>query len=202
MTDFQNAYGPDQRCQRTTCITDGPADHLGRAHLDPHDRERFDGNGTSLQAATYKVRSELVALDRVKDAHPDLAEVIDVAIHVSLKEIYFLNSQLAHVRVDADHRVLDASRRALDCEHHGQTIQGLEEQLPFAEQRAERCEKARLALLSGITAFDQFIEGVDNGTRMGQPLPDTATVVESIRGVLRKVHAAHTRAWSTPRKKR
>lgn len=193
----QSTYGPDQVCQRTVCTADGPADHLGGAHLNPRDRERFDGNGISLRATTYKVRDELSALNRVKVDHPGLAEVIDVAIHAALKEIHFLNGQLAHVRVDADRKVREASKRALDCDDHGKTIQGLEEQLHHHfDQAAERSEKGRLALLGGITAFDQFVAGIDAKKRLGKPLPDTSAVVEAIRGVLKKVHAAHTRVWS------
>lgn len=185
-------------CQRSTCTADGPADHVGQAHLDPHDRERFDGNETSLRAVTYRVRGELTALHYAGREHPELAKVIDVAIHAALQEIDFLSQQVAHVQVDADRKVRTASAQALDCEHHGKTIQGLEEQLDHFDRSREQSEKGRLALLAGITAFDDFVSAADAVVKDGRPLPDTATVVESIRGVLKKVHAAHMRAWSKP----
>lgn len=190
------AYGPDRVCQRTLCTADGPADHLGGAHLNPRDRERFDGNGISMRVVTYRVRSQLSALNEVSRQHPELAEVVDVAVHAALEEIGFLNDQLAHVRVDADRKVREASKRALDCDDHGKVIRDLEGQLHHFDQAAERSEKGRLALLGGITAFDQFVDAVDVKKRLGEPLPDTSAVVEAIRGVVKKVHAAHTRAWS------
>ncbi|BEL07858.1 hypothetical protein Q0Z83_060490 [Actinoplanes sichuanensis] len=184
-------YGRDKVCQRTACTADGPADHVGGAHLDPRDRNRFDGNGTSLRATTYRVRSELYALERVKADHPDLAEVIDVAVHAVLKEIQFLNDQNVHIKVDADRKVREASRNALDCEHHGKTIQGLEEQLTLVDQSGDRSEKGRLALLGGIVAFDEFIRQIDAGATV----PDLPKLVAAIRDVLKKTHAAHDRAW-------
>lgn len=186
----------DQICQRTACTTEGLADHLGSAHLDPRDREHFDGNEISLRAATYRVRNGLSVLNQVSRRHPDLAEIVDVAIHAALEEIELLGQQVAHVRVDADRKIREASRVALDCEHHGQTIRGLEEQVEHFAAAEQRAEKGRLALLAGITAFDYFARGADVALKNGRPLPDMAAVVESIRGVLKKVHAAHTRAWA------
>jgi len=196
MTDLQDTYGPDKVCRRTLCTADGPADHKGGAHLDPRDRERFDGNEGSLRATTYRVRDELQALHQVGVKIPSLAEVIDVAIHAALKEIRYLGGQLTHVQVDADHKVHEASRQALDCEHHGKTIQGLEEQVDHVDRARERTEKGRLALLGGIVAFDRFVDGMDETAARGEALPDTAHVVEAMRSTLKKVHAAHTRARS------
>jgi hypothetical protein len=193
----ENAYGPDKICQRTACTAEGPADHLGGAHLDPRDRERFNGNETSLRAVTYKVRDELNALHYATRGKPELEEIADVAIHAALKEISFLSDQNVHIKVDADHKVLDASKRALDCEHHGKTIQQLEEQVHHFDRAADRADKGRLALLGGIHAFDEFISGVDRGARV----TDLAQLIEAIRGVLKKTHAAHDRAWSAPSRK-
>lgn len=190
MTSTTNQFGPDKPCRRTTCTADGQSDHKGGAHLDPRDRERFDGNETSLRAVTYKVRDQLNALHYATRGH-DLEEIVDVAIHAALEEIHFLGGQLAHVRVDADRKVREASAQALDCEHHGKTIQGLEEQVTHLDQAAERHDRGRVALLGGITAFDEFVQQIDAGATV----PDLPKLVEAIRGVLKKTHAAHDRAW-------
>ena len=196
MPESTTSHGRDQICQRTACTVDGPADHNGGAHLNPRDRERFDGNGTSLRAVTYKVRDQLTALHYATRGKAELEEIADEAIHAALDEIRFLNDQNVHIQVDADRKVREASRQALDCEHHGKTIQALEEQVHQFDQARDRSEKGRLALLAGITAFDKFVDDVDATTAAGKSLPEMSRVISAIRGVLKKTHAAHTRAWS------
>lgn len=178
-------------CQRSACTAGGPADHKGEAHLDPRDRGRFDGNGASLLATTYRVRDELYALEAVKAVRPELAEVIDVAVHAALREIRFLNDQNAHIKVDRDRQVREASSGALECERHGWVIRGLEEQLIESGRSADRSEKGRVALLGGIFAFDELIRQIDAGATA----PDAAQLIEAIRHLLKQVHAAHGRAW-------
>ena len=190
-------YGPEKICQRTACTAEGPADHVGGAHLDPYDREHFDGNEISLRATTYRVRDQLSRLHyATRDASGDLTSIVDVAIHAALEEIRFLKDQATHVQVDADRKVREASRQALDCEHHGKTIQQLEEQLTAVDRTADKTEKARLALLSGIKVLDDTFDALDATIKAGRPLPDVPKLVTVVRASLKKTYAAHARAWS------
>jgi hypothetical protein len=106
-----------------------------------------------------------------------------------------VSQQIAHVRVDADHRILDASRRAQDCNRHGQAIRDAEVQLAVADQRYDRAEKARLALLGEHQALGELVDrwAALNPTDR----PDADTLIEALRKTHTKTSAAHARAWNT-----
>lgn len=177
------------------------ADHVGGEHLNPHNRALFDGNSTSIIAATYRVKSEVSALDQLKPTLGDLTpsdrayaeEVIDAAIRVTLREIDFQRDQATQARVDADNKVREASKRALDCADHGRVIAELEGQVGLFESAERRSNDGRLALLGFLTAVDDFTRAFREGrTRTLSP----EEIVTELEKVSRKAHAAHSRAWS------
>lgn len=180
-------------------------DHLGGAHLDPYDRAHYDGPVTSYKAAPLAVRTALKPLmilagsftDRYNTdgsrADSELRTAVDVAAQGCLDEIYRLGQQVAHVRVDADHKVRDAMRRADDCIEHGKMITDLEAQVTHFDRSQRRTEKARLALLGEHQAIRDFLDKYDTGqTREGL---DVAALVDALRKMNRRASAAHDRAW-------
>lgn len=220
MTDW--LHGPDKPCRRTACVAARQletqdarereiaagadpvdaladplpkvADHLGGAHLDPHDRERFDG--VHISHITYKIRSDLYALLAVKKDHPELAEIIDTAVVKATNEIDFLGQQIAHVRVDADNKVRDAMRRADDCTEHGKMITDLGRQVGYFAKAEERQERARLALLGEHQAIREMIEGYDRMGNLGGgvSVESLEQIIEFIRKTNKRTSAAHDRA--------
>lgn len=191
-----NQYGPDKRCQRTACTTGGPADHLGGAHLDPHDRERFDGNVTSIRATTYRVRDAVQALHAATRNNPALALIADVAIHDTLEEIFDLGQQVAHVRVDADNRVREAIRRSGDCTVHGGDITDLEQQVDHFNAQHRRAENARLALLAEHQAISEFLNKFDTDSDFRDDMT-VSRLVAALRATNKKTAAAHNRSWGS-----
>jgi hypothetical protein len=210
MSDDMSQYGPDKPCQRTKCVAANAernpgvtvGDHLGGAHLNPRDRERFDGNGTSLRAASIYVRDDLYALEALKRdeelvaLRPGVPEVIDVAIRSTLKHIDFLDRQVAHVRVDMDRQVRRASERALSCEAHGEVIADLERQVTAFEAAERRANAGRLELLGFLTAVDQAVAAWDRNDTLGLAQPTAQGLIEALRKASKKTHAAHQRKWS------
>lgn len=216
MTD--NQYGPDKPCRRPACIEaeratlraegnpyaeacDIPS-HLGGAHLNPADRAHYDG--LRIQAMPEPVRraaapllSSVGGFAGPPAATPDspIRAAAEAALDSAFREIDRLSQQIAHVRVDADHRILDASRRAQDCNRHGQAIRDAEVQLAVADQRYDRAEKARLALLGEHQALGELVDrwAALNPTDR----PDADTLIEALRKTHTKTSAARARAWNT-----
>ncbi len=181
MTD--NPYGPDKTCQRTKCATVPP--HKAGRHLDQRD-ELYDGPDSLLQVLPLAVRDSARLLVK---AHPEhMAEVVDLANHIE-----FLRSQIAHIQVDMDHKVRDAMARSELCEVHGEEIKGLSKQLHAADERAEKNDRGRLALLAFTHAVDDFLEL----HRRGQVVKTLTvkTLIEWLAKAVKKTHDAHARAW-------
>lgn len=184
---------PNQTCERTACADRDP--HAGRIHLDPTS-DLYDGPDIMLRALPHAVRDQAFALLHTARKQGWDQRIVDRALDALGNEIHRLRDQVAAVRVDKDRSVRHASAQALDCEHHGKVISQLEDQVGHFSQAEQRADKGRLALLAGITAFDDFVDACDLKAKSGETLPDVNAVVEAMRGVLKKTHAAHKRAWS------
>lgn len=199
-------HGPDKPCRRTACVAAEPAPsgdtatHLGGAHLDPRDRAHYDGILTSHNAASLYVREpfkpllvQVGAFAGPPATTPDSPQraLVETAAHAAYRELDRLRRQVAHVRVDADHKVRDAMRKADDCTHHGQMIKDLERQVNAFDKARDRSEKGRLALLGFLTAIDDFVEKY----RTAGTERTTEEIVTALEAAARKTHAAHTRAW-------
>jgi hypothetical protein len=178
-----NRYGPEATCQRTACATAPP--HKAGRHLDQRD-ELYDGPDSLLQVLPLAVRDSARLLVK---AHPEhLAEVVDLAKHIE-----FLRDQIAHIRVDMDHKVRDAMARSESCEHHGEEIKGLSAQLHAADERAERNDRGRVALLALLHAVEDFLE-LHRRDQLIKTLT-VAKVIEWLTKATKRTSAAHARAW-------
>jgi hypothetical protein len=148
---------------------------------------------TSIQAMNSTPRKAAYAIARAVDGNEELTEVIETALADLVGEVHRLKDAWAAVMVDKDRSVRAASERALDCDEHGKVIADLEKQADAFSKEAHKNDKARRALLSGITAFDDLVTAIDSGAR---PIGELDTLIDAIRGVLKKVHVAHSRACS------
>lgn len=197
-----NEYGPDKPCRRLNCVATEPAPtgdgaaHLGGAHLDPRDRAHYDGLTTTFVAMPYAVKDAVKPImlhhgafgDIPRDETDTPREALEVALDAAFREINRLGQQVAHVQVDADHKIRDASRRALDCTDHGRLITELEQQVAHYAEAEARTERARLALLSEHQAIRDF---VDRYTPTDQ---HTTNIVNALRTLNTKAANAHQRA--------
>lgn len=198
MPTDDNQHGPDRPCRRFACATEADADHLGGAHLDPTDRAHYDGIGMLAGAMPHRVRDAISPLLKHVGAydHPPAAgdtplrAHVETALDAACREIDRLRQQVAHVSVDADHRVRDAMARSTDCDQHGEEIQ---EQARMFERLAadrDRVEAARLALLAEHQAIIDFLDTYDSG----RAVRDVPALVESLRTMTSKATRAHRRA--------
>lgn len=193
MTD--NPYGPDKPCRRTRCcgtdpaVGTGHANHLGGAHLDPRDREHYDGLRVQampapIRGAARTLMQHVNAYNRPAPDDTELRVAVDVALDAAFQEIDRLRQQVAHVRVDADRKVREASRASLDCEHHGEVIRSAEAQAGHFAADRDRVEKARLALLGEHQAIRDAL------SKGGTIIPS------ALRALNEKASRAHERAFS------
>lgn len=207
------AYGPDKPCRRTPCIdahqaATGPevtvttGDHLGGAHLDPTDRDRYDGLRAlampgNIRAAVRPLMQHVAAYDRPRPDDTELRVAVDVALDACFREIDRLRQQVAHVQVDADRRVRDASRRVADCDDHGHLITALEQQVTGLDRARDQTEKARLALLGQHHAIGEWLEQRRAAQAAGAQHDVRA---DEIADAFAKLHAktsrAHQRAYT------
>jgi hypothetical protein len=192
-----NPYGPDQPCQRTTCNHDD--NHLGGAHLNPYDRAHYDGIVTLYSAMPATVRTAAMpillhvgAFGPVDpDSGDDARRAVETALTAAFEEIDRLRQQVAHVRVDADHKIRDAMARAVDCADHGRVITELETQLTASDRAHDLAEKARLALLGGHLALGDLLTAA---AKSDTP-PNPVALVVALTALYKRTAAAHTRAW-------
>jgi len=230
-----NPYGPDKPCQRTECVAiaqyaaqdardaaiaagadpidvlaDPPptvGDHLGGAHLDPADRDHYDGITTSYNAAPLAVKEAtkgiLAYVDafsrKVPDREVPLRAPVEIAIQACLNEIDRLRRQVAHVQVDADRKVREASRAALDCTDHSRVISELEAQLAASSRSHTNTEAARLVLLGEHQAIAELVDAHRRGK-----LADTTTVdtiIAALKSINERTSRAHDRAWHKTERK-
>lgn len=178
---MENQYGPKSLCGRTKCAAGPP--HLAGRHLDQRD-ELYDGPGPLLQVMPLAVRES--ARKIVRDAPELMPEVVDLAGHIQ-----FLRDQVTHVQVDKDRKVREAMVRSESCEHHGEEIKALGEQLAYRDKAEQRAEAGRLALLGFLHEVDRFL---DAGGRSDLTV---AELVEAFKRATKRAHAAHARAWKS-----
>jgi len=171
-------------CQRSTCAEREP--HPGGRHLDQRD-ELYDGPGVLFQVLPLTVRDS--ARKIVREAPGLMPEVVDLA-----NEIEYVRDQIAHVRVDKDHAVREAMSRSGSCEHHGQEITALGDQLAALDRSAEKTEKARLALLGFLFAVDKLVQAHREGRT--DPNLSVTKLVDALAKASKKASDAHARAWS------
>jgi hypothetical protein len=225
-----NPHGPDKPCQRSRCVAEAryaaqdaqaqdiasgtdpvdaladplPAvgDHLGGAHLDPTDRDHYDGIGILYRASPHTVRDAVKPLIAHVDgfnprgthavADTPLRAMVEVALESALREIDRLREQVAHVKVDADRKVREASRAALDCADHGQVIYDLEKQVIGIDVGRAQTENARLALLGEHQFIRDLLDAMDSGRYIPA---DVNALTAELRSINRRTSNAHTRAW-------
>lgn len=170
-----------QPCERWPECGQLPA-HAAERHNDPRDA-MYDGPGLTLQILPLAVRDS--ARKIVADAPGLTPEVIDLANHIQ-----HLRNQVSRAVVDREHAVRQAGAVALDCDAHGKIIRDLEVQLHATDTSLGRTESARLALLG-------FLYEVDKVVKHSRADLTTTQLLAGLARMSRKVHAAHTRAWST-----
>lgn len=164
-------FGPDATCERSVC--QGEHAHKGGEHTNPRS-PRYDGPHVTVTALPEGPRRAARALLAAGAPVPDVVDLV--------KEIHRLRDQVAAVTVDKDRQVQAAFARSESCEAHGEEIAQLGTQLHASDQRAERNDRGRIALLS----FPHDIE----------KLRDDAQVSGAdLKRAARKVLDAHGRAW-------
>lgn len=215
-----NPYGPDKPCRRTACIekeraalrADGNpaadaldiADHLGGAHLNPADRQHYDGISISYNAAPLAVkeatRDLLSYVDafgrRMPDTEVPLRPRVEIAIQACLNEIDQLRRQVAAVRVDADRRERAAMDLALSRDAHGAQLAQAADVADAHARAHHRAEEARLALLAQHQAIGDFVTAYQQAEPAGRPAK-ADTIVAMLQAMHTKTSAAHARAWNT-----
>lgn len=170
-------------CSRTKCV-ERPA-HPAGLHLDQRS-EFYDGPDIQLTAASLYIRPS--ARKIIAEAPELMPEVVDLVTYVE-----FLEDQATHARVDRDRGIWEASKRALDCDAHGEVIRGLEAQLTGLDSSGRKSEAGRRALLGFLTAVDQFTGRYRKDESQD---PALEPVVDALERMSKSTHAAHTRAWS------
>jgi hypothetical protein len=187
MTNRYDSGNPNHTmtCTRLACSgPDVPVHEAGR-HLDQRS-PFYDGPDIQFQAASMYVRPSAWKIVRTA---PELTpEVVDLVTYIG-----FLEDQATAARVDRDRGIREASKRALDCQAHGEVIKGLEDQVAGIDRSRASSEGGRLALLGFLTAVDQFTERYRKDE--GQD-PALEPVVDALERMSKSTHAAHTRAWS------
>lgn len=182
-----NQYDPGNRnhtalCTRIKCSGEDVTVHQAGAHLDQRD-ELYDGPGTTLRAASLYIRDS--ARKIISEAPALMPEVMDLVNYVE-----FLGGQVAAVSVDRDRSVREAMARSGDCEHHGEQIKALSDQLWAFGESERRADAGRVALLGFLHAVDKVIENPPEGLTVDRLLVALALSA-------RKAHAAHDRAWKS-----
>jgi hypothetical protein len=205
MTD--SPYGPDKPCQRTGCIANDPgpkqgtAAHLGGAHLDPRDRTHYDGLTTLYVAMPYAVKQAAKPImlhhKAFSDVNPDSGgddprQALEIALNAAFREINRLRQQVAHVQVDADNKVREASRQALDCTAHGDLIRDLEQQVTHHAATAARTERGPTCPAQPTRAHPRVRRPLHRHHRRQ---PARRPIVRALRSITTRTAAAHQRAW-------
>lgn len=170
-------------CAPAPCRDD--AGHVGGDHLNPRS-EHYDGPILPGYREGEAWRTILAVL-------PDTPET-RVAVHHLVEAHREADQQAVHARVDRDRGIREAMARSLSCEEHGREIEELGRQLGAADQRAERNDRARLALLGFTHAVDELVRAHREGRT--DPGLSVAKLVDALAKASKKAHDAHARAWS------
>lgn len=122
----------------------------------------------------------------------DLARTLLEAAQDLLEEMDRWKDAHASVTVDRDKRVREVMAEALSCQHHGDMIRGLNEQLADVDASRDRSEKARLVLLGLLFALRRFLTATKNS---GVAIPDAKKIIAWLTTAEKQATAAHDRAW-------
>lgn len=178
---FSGECGPE--CVPAPCRANG--DHPAGEHLDQR-HEFYDGPALSLDALPLSVRDSAKKIHR--EAPGVMPELVDMA-----NEINWLRQSLARVSVEKDHQVRDAMARSASCEHHGKEIEELGKALYAADQRAEKIERARLALLGFYQSVKEAVDAYQGGRVRSEPT--LKAFMGTLGAFVKRAGAAHDRAW-------
>lgn len=184
-------YDPSNRehkvtCTRTKCAELERAPHPAGLHLDQRS-EFYDGPGGALGVASVYIRDS--ARKIIREAPALMPEVMDLVTYCD-----FMRDQVAHVQVDRDRQVRAAMARSESCEHHGEEIKGLGEQVGAFDAARERSERGRLAVLGLLFELDKVTKAYRDGQLPGLTVDK---LVKSLEDASKKTHAAHDRAWKS-----
>lgn len=181
-------YDPGNRehtklCARIRCSGEDVKVHQAGAHLDQRS-EFYDGPGGALGVASVYIRDS--ARKIITEAPALMPEVMDLVTYCD-----FMRDQVAAVSVDKDRSVRAAMARSESCEHHGEEIKGLGEQVSAFDAAQRRADAGRLALLGFLHAVDELAtryRGGYSGFTVGQ-------LVSALEKASKSTHSAHDRAW-------
>lgn len=184
-----NRYDPGNpnhkiTCTRTECAELERAPHPAGVHLDQR-HEFYDGPEMHLDAVSMYVRDS--ARKIIRDAPALMPEVIDLVTYMD-----HLQNQATHCRVDRDRGIREAMARSESCEHHGEQIKALGEQVDSISGSHRRADAGRVALLGLLSAVDELVRQCRDGQL---PSLTVDALVAALAESSRKVNAAHDRAW-------
>lgn len=186
-----NQYDPGNRahtalCGRMKCSGEDVKVHQAGAHLDQRS-EFYDGPGGALGVASVYIRDS--ARKIVREAPALMPEVMDLVTYCD-----FMRTQVAHVQVDRDRGIREAMARSESCDHHGEEIKGLADQVHAFDAAQRRADAGRLALLGFLHAVDQY---TDRYRKSDDRDPALEPVVDALERLSKSTHSAHDRAWKS-----
>lgn len=182
-------YDPSNRehkvtCTRAKCAELERAPHPAGVHLDQRS-EFYDGPGLALEVSSVYVRDS--ARKIITEAPALMPEVMDLVTYCD-----FMRTQVAHVQVDKDRSVREAMARSGDCEHHGEEIKALGDQVHAFSESERRHNAGRLAVLGLLFELDKVTKAYRDGQLPGLTVDK---LIKSLEDASKKTHAAHDRAW-------
>lgn len=171
-------------CARSECAELERAPHPAGLHLDQRS-EFYDGPESALGVASIYIRDS--ARKIITEAPALMPEVMDLVTYCD-----FMRDQVAHVRVDKDRQIRDTMARSESCEHHGEQIKALGDQVHAFSGGERRHDAGRVAALGLLFELDKATRAY----RAGQ-LPDLTVdeLIKSLEDASKRTHAAHDRAW-------
>lgn len=184
-----NRYDPSKRehkatCTRTRCTELKRAPHPAGLHLDQRS-EFYDGPGGALGVAPIHIRDS--ARKIITEARALMPEVMDLVTYCD-----FMRDQVAHVQVDKDRSVREAMARAESCEHHGEEIKALGDQVHAFSESERRHDAGRVAVLGLLFELDKVTKAYRDGRLPGLTVDK---LIKSLEDASKSTHAAHDRAW-------
>lgn len=186
-----SVYDPSNRehkatCTRTKCTELERPAHPAGLHLDQRS-EFYDGPGGALGVASVYIRDS--ARKIIAEAPALMPEVMDLVTYCD-----FMRTQVAHVQVDRDRQVREAMARSGDCEHHGEEIKALGDQVHTFSEAERRHNAGRLAVLGLLFELDKVTKAYRDGQLPGLTVDK---LVKALEDASKKTHAAHDRAWKS-----
>jgi hypothetical protein len=184
-------YDPSNREHKVTCTRSKCAElerpaHPAGVHLDQRS-EFYDGPESALDVASVYVRDS--ARKIITEAPALTPEVIDLVNYCD-----FMRTRVAHARVDRDRGIREAQARSESCEHHGEEIKALGDQVHAISQGERRHNAGRQAVLGLLFDLDKVTEAYRDGQLPGLTVEK---LIKSLEDASKKTHAAHDRAWTS-----